>query len=125
MMEVKRSSELSGFTRATRRHIRAHGILHSHNHENHKSYIKVVVLIQYYLYYTVITGVESKFSHRIFSRCGEIGLQIYAKMYHILPFMTRTALSSSFIAAHGFTLQYRRVSVYIDSTKENKQKFFT
>jgi hypothetical protein len=38
--EAIRSSETSGYTRSTRHHIPEDGILHSHRHENHKSYIE-------------------------------------------------------------------------------------
>jgi hypothetical protein len=39
MMEVTLSSGTSVLTKATRRHIQEDGILHSHSHENLKSYI--------------------------------------------------------------------------------------
>jgi hypothetical protein len=39
MMEVRRSSETSVLTRATRRHISEDGILYSHRRESLKSYI--------------------------------------------------------------------------------------
>jgi hypothetical protein len=41
MMEAILSSETSGLTRATRRHIPEDGIFHRHRHENLKSYISL------------------------------------------------------------------------------------
>jgi hypothetical protein len=44
MMEAIRSTETSVLTRATRRHIPEDGILHTHRHENFKSYIELTSL---------------------------------------------------------------------------------
>jgi hypothetical protein len=43
MMEAMQSSETSILTRATRRNIPESSILHSHHHENLKSYIALTV----------------------------------------------------------------------------------
>jgi hypothetical protein len=49
MMEALRSSETSVLTRATRRNIPEDGILHSHRHENVKSYIALTGWTLYWL----------------------------------------------------------------------------
>jgi hypothetical protein len=46
MMEALQSSETSVLTRAAQRNVPEDGILHSHRHENLKSYKVVVSLIQ-------------------------------------------------------------------------------
>jgi hypothetical protein len=43
-MEAICSSETSILTRATRRHIKDDGILHSHRRENLKSYIEIKII---------------------------------------------------------------------------------
>jgi hypothetical protein len=45
MMVALRSSKTSVLTRATRRNIQEDGILHSHRHENHNSYITLAGLV--------------------------------------------------------------------------------